>query len=105
MADIGTVFPLICPLKMQQALISFVHAKIYPPHNRWILAQYDVDVFDYKTNRTVEVHPLNEGVDITEVDYSRSEVEVCCVNILFLYVQFILMCIIMCLNVVVMCKA
>ncbi len=46
---------------------------------RWILAQYDVDVFDYKTNRTVNIDtaPLNEGVDITEVDYSRKEVEVC----------------------------
>ncbi|XP_064387703.1 uncharacterized protein LOC135335910 isoform X2 [Halichondria panicea] len=46
----------------------------WKPEKKWILAQYDVDVFDYKTNRTVEVHPLNEGVDITE-DYSRSEVE------------------------------
>ncbi|XP_064387648.1 uncharacterized protein LOC135335895 isoform X2 [Halichondria panicea] len=47
----------------------------WKPERKWILAQYDVDVFDYKTNRTVEVHPLNEGVDITEVDYSRKEIE------------------------------
>ncbi len=78
-----------------------MHTKIYPLHNRWILAQYDVDVFDYETNRTVEIHPLNERVDITEVDYSRSEVEVCCE-----YSVFVRLVMCMCLNVaLIMCKA
>ncbi len=42
---------------------------------RWILAQYDVDVFDYESNSTVDVNsaPMNEGVDIPEFDYSRKD--------------------------------
>ena len=46
---------------------------------RWILARYDIDVFDYRTNKTVNVEsaPLNTGVDIPKFDYSRKEVEVC----------------------------
>ena len=46
---------------------------------RWILARYDIDVFDYETNETVKVEsaPLNTGVDIPEFDYTRKEVEVC----------------------------
>ncbi len=44
---------------------------------RWILALYDVDVFDYDTNQAVvDTAPLNEGVEILEFDYLRKEVEV-----------------------------
>lgn len=42
------------------------------------MAAYKVDVFDSKTNCTVNVNtaPLNEGIDIPEFDYTRKEVEV-----------------------------
>ncbi len=45
---------------------------------RWILATYDVDVFDSETYRIVNAStaPLNKGMDIPEFDYSRKEVEV-----------------------------
>ena len=45
---------------------------------RWILVQYDVDVFDATTNTTVDVNtsPVNEEVNIPEFDYSRKEIEV-----------------------------
>ncbi len=81
----------------EKVCIKYIYTLIslsIPPHDRWILAQYDVDVFDYKTNRTVEVYPLNEGVDITEVDYSRKEVEVCCECLFCTSI-----CVCMCMNV------
>ncbi len=54
------------------------HIIIFTLYCRWILARYDVDVFEYETNRTVDVDtaPLNEGMAIPEFDYSRIEVEV-----------------------------
>ncbi len=60
---------------------------------RWILATYDVDVFDSETNPTVNVNtaPLNKGMDIPEFDYSRKEVEVHAVNaywVISLYVDY-----------------
>ncbi len=42
------------------------------------MARYDVDVFEYDNNQAVvDTAPL-KGVDIA-FDYSRKEVEVCCV--------------------------
>ncbi len=53
--------------------LHYFNVRVY----RWILAQYDVDVFDYDTNQAVvDIAPLNEGVEILEFDYSRKEVEV-----------------------------
>ncbi len=57
----GLFFVMLCDT-------TFTFNMIY----RWILAQYDVDVF---TNK--DTAPQNEGVDILEFDYSRKEVEVC----------------------------
>ncbi len=56
---------------------TLLHYIINVRVHRWILALYDVDVFDYDTNQAVvDTAPLNKGVEILEFDYLRKEVEV-----------------------------